>query len=283
MKIAKVINNNVISTYDDTGQEVIVVGTGVGFQGKEGKKIDESKIQKIYRLEDSKVSSRMKELLLDLPMNELKVCTEIIDYARSQLDTPLNDNIYVTLTDHVHFAIERYKKDMIYPNPMIREVRTYYEKEYEIGKYAVDLIQEKLEIPLPIDDAVSIALHIVSAELDARVRDTVKIVGFLEKVSDIVREYFNIQIEEDSLAYERFITHLKFLSRKLFSNGEVQDINEDMQDMIERLYPEEYKCAIEIGSFIGKEYEKEMTSAELAYLTMHIERVKNSSQDRKEN
>ena len=55
MKIDKVMNNNVVSSIDEDGQEIIVVGTGVGFQGKEGKPVDEKKIQKIFRLEDPKM------------------------------------------------------------------------------------------------------------------------------------------------------------------------------------------------------------------------------------
>lgn len=35
MKIDKVMNNNVVSSIDEDGQEIIVVGTGIGFQGKE--------------------------------------------------------------------------------------------------------------------------------------------------------------------------------------------------------------------------------------------------------
>ena len=49
MKIDKVMNNNVVSSIDEDGQEIIVVGTGIGFQGKEGKVVDEKKIQKIFR------------------------------------------------------------------------------------------------------------------------------------------------------------------------------------------------------------------------------------------
>ena len=56
MKIDKVMNNNVVSSIDEDGQEIIVVGTGIGFQGKEGKVVDEKKIQKIFRLEDPKTS-----------------------------------------------------------------------------------------------------------------------------------------------------------------------------------------------------------------------------------
>ena len=61
MKIDKVMNNNVVSSIDEDGQEIIVVGTGIGFQGKEGKVVDEKKIQKIFRLEDPKMIPEIKK------------------------------------------------------------------------------------------------------------------------------------------------------------------------------------------------------------------------------
>lgn len=278
MKINKVMNNNVVSTFDDQGHEIIVVGTGVGFQGKEGKNIDETKIQKIFRLEDPKITNKMKELLTDLPMEELDVSTEIISHAKRSLGTELNENIYVTLTDHIHFAIQRYEDHMVFPNPMFREVRLFYQKEFELGEYALGMIKQRLGVSLPLDEAVSIALHIVSAEFDTRVKDTLKITDFLEDVMEKVKKYFKIEIEQDSLNYERFLTHLKFLSRKLFSSAQMDDSNESVREMIQQLCPEEYACAEDIGEYIEKHYGKTMTPGEIAYLTMHIDRIRKNSE-----
>ena len=103
MKIDKVMNNNVVSSIDEDGQEIqiIVVGTGIGFQGKEGKVVDEKKIQKIFRLEDPKMIRKLKEILQDLPMEQFEISTAIIEHAKQSLGTELNENIYVTLTDHI--------------------------------------------------------------------------------------------------------------------------------------------------------------------------------------
>ena len=43
MQIIKVINNNVISSEDDKGKEIIVMGKGIGFGKKAGEEIDETK------------------------------------------------------------------------------------------------------------------------------------------------------------------------------------------------------------------------------------------------
>ena len=256
MKIDKVMNNNVVSSIDEDGQEIIVVGTGVGFQGKEGKPVDEKKIQKIFRLEDPKMIRKLKEILQDLPMEQFEISTAIIEHAKQSLGTELNENIYVTLTDHIHFAIQRYEDHMNFPNPMLREVKLFYEKEFALGEYALGMIKQKLHIDLPMDDAASIALHIVSAEFDTRVRDTLKITQFLEDVMEQVKNYFHLEIDTQSLSYERFITHLKFLSRKLFASERMDDMNNDVQEMIQKICPEEYQCARYIKSFIKKQYKK---------------------------
>lgn len=277
MKIDRVMNNNVVSSVDEDGQEIIVVGTGIGFHGKEGKPIDERKIQKIFRLEDPKMIRKLKEILKDLPMEQFEISSAIIEHAKQSLNTQLNENIYVTLTDHIHFAIQRYEDHMNFPNPMLREVKLFYDKEYELGEYALGMIKQRLGITLPIDDAASIALHIVSAEFDTRVRDTLKITGFLEDVMEQVKKYFHLEIDTESISYERFITHLKFLSRKLFASERMDDVNNDMQEMIQKICPEEYECARYIRCYIRDKYQKDMTNAELAYLTMHIERIRKSS------
>ena len=250
MKIDKVMNNNVVSSIDEDGQEIIVVGTGIGFQGKEGKVVDEKKIQKIFRLEDPKMIRKLKEILQDLPMEQFEISTAIIEHAKQSLGTELNENIYVTLTDHIHFAIQRYEDHMNFPNPMLREVRLFYEKEFALGEYALGMIKQRLNISLPLDDAASIALHIVSAEFDTRVKDTLKITEFLEDVMEQIKNYFHLEIDTQSLSYERFITHLKFLSRKLFASERMDDMNNDVQEMIQKICPEEYQCAGYIKTFI---------------------------------
>ena len=50
MQIIKVINNNVISSEDDKGKEIIVMGKGIGFGKKAGEEIDETKIEKVCDL-----------------------------------------------------------------------------------------------------------------------------------------------------------------------------------------------------------------------------------------
>ena len=274
MKIAKIINNNVVSTCDEEGREIIVMGRGVGFKAKEGNTIDEEKVEKIFRLESQNTMDKFKELLENLPMEHVQISAEIIGYAKEDLNRPINPNVYITLTDHINFALERYKQKMMFSNPLIREVRSFYHAEYLIGEYAIAMIERDLGVKLPVDEAASIALHIVNAEYDAPMGDTIKITNLIQQVLEVVREDFSIELDEQSLSYERFITHLRFLAQRVFTGEHMNLDNLEFQEVIDRLYPEEYACSQKIQALIKLQYRHQVTEEEVAYLALHIKRIR---------
>ena len=274
MKIAKIINNNVVSTCDEEGREIIVMGRGVGFNAKEVNTIDEEKVEKIFRLESQNTMDKFKELLENLPMEHVQISAEIIGYAKEVLNRPINPNVYITLTDHINFALERYKQKMMFSNPLIMEVRSFYHAEYLIGEYAIAMIERGLGVKLPVDEAASIALHIVNAEYDAPMGDTIKITNLIQQVLEVVREYFSIELDEQSLSYERFITHLRFLAQRVFTGEHMNLDNLEFQEVIDRLYPEEYACSQKIQALIKLQYRHQVTEEEVAYLALHIKRIR---------
>ena len=274
MKISRIINNNVVSTCDEEGREVIVMGRGVGFKAKEGSTIDKDKIEKVFRLDSQNTMDKFKELLVNLPMEHVQISAEIISYAKEVLNRPINPNVYITLTDHINFALERFKQKMMFSNPLIREVRSFYHAEYLIGEYAIAMIDRDLGIKLPVDEAASIALHIVNAEYDAPMGDTIKITNLIQQVSEVVEEYFNIKLDEQSLSYERFITHLRFLAQRVFTGEHMNLDNLEFQKVIDRLYPEEYACSQKVQALIKLQYGHQVTEEEVAYLALHIKRIR---------
>lgn len=81
--------------------------------------------------------------------------TQIITYAKNNIGLKLHQSIYLTLTDHISFAIERYKKGMQFDNPLKVEVKTFYPIEFGVGKYAIRKVREKLDVELNEDEAAS--------------------------------------------------------------------------------------------------------------------------------
>ena len=277
MKIVKVINNNIVSTCDEDGREIVVMGRGIGFKAREGSVIDQEKIEKVFRLDSQNTMDRFKEMLVNLPMEHVQISAEIISYAKSVLNRPINPNVYITLTDHINFALERFKQKMMFSNPLIREVKAFYNEEYLIGEYAIAMIERDLGVKLSVDEAASIALHIVNAEYDGPMGDTIKITNLIQQVLEVVKEYFQVELDKQSLYYERFITHLRFLAQRVFTGERMELDNLEFQEMIDRMYPEEYACSQKVKALIQREYGHEVTEEELAYLTLHIRRIRSRS------
>ena len=152
MVISKLINNNyVVAANDD--EEVIVKGIGVGYKKSIGSIIHMGQIEKIYRINNNKTIDELSGLLKDIPDEQFQVCDKVIDFAKKTLKTELNPNLYVTLTDHVNFAIFRLSKGITVANPMLNEIKSFYPKEFEIGKYAITQIDKKLGLNFGDDEA----------------------------------------------------------------------------------------------------------------------------------
>ena len=143
MRIEKVINNNIISARDDKGVELVVMGRGIGFDKKPGNEITDGKIEKIFRLDKMDDREHFKELLASLPLEYIRLSTDIITYAKDSLELKLNQNVYLTLTDHIGFALNRHREGMDFNNVLYDEIRLFYPVEYSIGRYALELIEER--------------------------------------------------------------------------------------------------------------------------------------------
>lgn len=88
------------------------MGRGIAFQKWRGDEVDESQIEKIFVTENKSVNEKLLALVNDIPVKYLEISEEIIKYAEDRLDTKLNENIYLTLTDHISFAINRYENNL---------------------------------------------------------------------------------------------------------------------------------------------------------------------------
>lgn len=273
MKVERIINNNVVSAFDSKGKEVVIMGKGIGFQARKGNVIEKDMIEKIFYLESQTTVDKFKELIANLPLEHIQVSNDIITYAHKVLNKKLNQNIYITLTDHISFAIERFSQGMMFENPLLWDVQSLYRHEYQIGEYAVALIDKEIGVKLPVDEAASIALHIVNAEYNTAMSDVMNITKIIPNVIQIVKEEFNISLEEQSLTFERFVNHLKFVAQRIVRKEQLDSIDSIFCDMTKSLYPEEFQCSHKIAEYLYEHFKQNIAVEEKAMLTIHIRRV----------
>ncbi|ARC15800.1 PRD domain-containing protein [Clostridioides difficile] len=274
MIINKILNNNVIITLDDNDEEVIVMGKGIGYQKSKGNLIDKTKVNKVFRISNKEISNKLQELLNNIPIEHMKLSSEIIEYAQIKLNKKLNESIYISLSDHTYSAIQRMKEGINVKNAILWEIKRFYKEEFEIGMKALDIIENKTGIKLPEDEAGFIAFHIVNAQLSEGHTLASDITKLIQEVLSIVRYHFRIEFHEESVFYYRFIMHLKFFAQRLLLDSAHEgETDKELLSIIKSKYNKEFECVVKIKNFIKKQYNYILTDDELIYLTIHLAKV----------
>lgn len=271
MKINKIINNNVISVTQNN-QERVVMGKGIGFQKEEGDIVEESKIDKIFDLNNQEISDRFKTLLIEVPIEIVQAVEKIIEVAKIEYHKELSDTIYVALTDHINFAIERQQEGMAIKNGLLWEIKKFYPTEYEIGMRGLDWIEEIAGAKLPEDEAGFIAIHLLNAEHN-NLADYNHVTEMVQNILSLVKYHFRLDFDEESLTYFRFVTHLNFLAQRILSKNPLNTSEIELYDIVKEKYKDAFKCVKKIEVFLMKKYQYEMTKDEVLYLTIHIQRL----------
>ncbi|BES64543.1 PRD domain-containing protein [Gottschalkiaceae bacterium SANA] len=274
MVICKVLNNNVVVVEDAHGKEQILMGCGIAFGKRTGDFVAKKDIEKVFALTSADVSGKFQELISEIPMESMEVSAEIISYAKTKLGKKLNDSIYISLTDHLHTAIERHKAGIAVKNVLLWDIKRFFADEYQIGIRALDMVEESFDIRLPNDEAGFLALHIVNAEMDEVTENMYEITSVMQEITSIVKYYFKIEFDEESVYFYRFVTHLKFFAQRLINLNNYADENDDnLLETIREKYPDAYLCVMRIGHYIQEKYHYTMSNEEKLYLTIHIARV----------
>lgn len=274
MKIEKALNNNVAIIIDG-GEEKIVMGKGIAFSKHKGDEISADAIDKTFVLSSPDSLNQFAQLLKDIPYEYVTLAQEIIAYAKTTLGKKLDEKINIDLTDHIYTAVKRLKDGIVIKNALLWDIQRFYQDEYTIGTYALDVIEKKFGVRLPDDEAGFIALHIVNAELsEGNLEDIYAITQVMQEIMNIIRRTFNKDFDQQNVYYYRFMTHLRFFAQRLINKTTYQDEDDmDLFEMIKKKYPSSYKCTERIKEFVKNRYHYDISGEEEMYLTIHIERL----------
>lgn len=264
MKVIKNINNNVSLCLDSKGREVIAFGKGIGF-AKPPYEIPLSKIQRTFY----DVNENYLSVLALIPEEIINLATEIVNYANQKLDNRYAANVIFALADHIQFAVQREKEHIHIKLPVFYEVQNAYPIEMKIGLYAVDLINRRLQVALPGEEAANIVLHLLNYEVKEKNGFYNSEKSVIEKCADLVEQIMEIQIDKTGFNYFRFVTHLLYLLERVRKNEMISTENEKLFSSLKQEYPKAYQCSLEIDRVLDRPLNEE----ELLYLILHINRL----------
>lgn len=273
MKVSKVINNNVITCLDDDGRELVVMGKGLGFRFRPGASLDPSQAEKIFRMDTPEEVGTLKSLFSSLPPELLELCSGIIDHANTALGHRLNASIYLTLSDHVQFALTRARQGQNFANPLMTEVRVFYPGELAVGMFALERIREKFGVELPQDEAATIALHIVNAEFDSSLNATMHATQVLRPIMDIVEQWPGLELNTQHLYYDELVVHMKFLAIHAFTHETQAWASPNLVQSVREHFSVPFACSQAVTAYLSQESGNLISDTEQAYLALCIHRA----------
>jgi len=274
MRIHKIINHNIVVSQDEANNEVILMGRGIAFNKKKNDTIDERLIEKRFHLEKEVINDHFIELLREIPEDIINVTHEVIEYIKRAMSRKIDDRIYLTLLDHINYAVVRYLQGIQFNNMLLVEIKHLYKEEIKIAQEALAMINQRLMVNLPEDEAAFIALHIVNAQLELDITEVQQVTTLINEILNIVRYHFKITLDESTLDYDRFVTHLKFFARRLLKSQEKNEDDAALYNIVKERYPSEYNCVKAIESHIEKAHKQALSLSEKLYLMMHMTRLK---------
>ena len=171
------------------------------------------------------------------------------------------------------YAIERKQQGIVVANELSWEMKKFYNAEFQVGLKALDIVKQELDVELPEDEAGFIALHFVNAEYGTDIRDAVKFPDQMQAIVDIVERDLGILLDESSLHYERFMTHIKFLIQRIYRKELLSSEDRELSLLMQRKYPREYQCSLKVAEYIMQATGSRLSEEEIMYLSVHIRRV----------
>lgn len=273
IKAIKKINNNVVLVKLDDGKEAFVLGKGVGFK-KTPYDIEQNDpvIEKIF-IQNDVNTNRYIEIFNQIKMPVIMVTEDIISKGKSMLSTDLSETLLFTLADHINNAIQRPNQTDELVNTLHYEVKHIYPTENKIGEYAIEEISKKLNIKLPQEESSLIALHFVNAQLKSNdFSETSKITQIIKDIITIVKYNMKSEIDENSINFSRFVTHLRyFIIRQI--NGESLNEKNDLYEVVSKTAEKELGCLKKICEYLEVNHQWNVTTDEQLYLLLHLKRI----------
>ena len=274
-RILNPMNNNVSLVRNSKGEELIVIGKGISFGKKKGDLISEDQVEKVFRMKTEESRENFMALLKDVPLDFITVTYEIIDNLSKKYQYPVQEYLYVTLTDHIYCSYQAISQGR-YKDSNLPDISVKYPIAFQIAQEAFEIYRQKLTENFPEDEIIRIAYHFINAEGE----NEVEVVEFIDKrkeilksVENVLRSYEIQRTPENNNFYDRFMIHLNYFLDYLDRSRDDNQSLLDMEKHIKQTYPRAFEIGSKIYDVITQHTGLDLYKSERVYLVLHIQRL----------
>lgn len=274
MVIEKIFNNNVLQAYDEHNNKFVLIGRGLAFQKKPGEDVDQDKVLQTFVLSSNDVLAQFNVLMNQVPSTIVSLSAQIIEMAQKELQASFSTTTMIGLTDHINYALERVKNQQPIRNMLVWEVKKFYEREFQVAEKAVKLLEKELDVSFTEDEVGFIALHFVNGQLEnGHMNETIVATKTLDDILSIVQMHYSLALNQESVNYVRFVTHVKFFIKRILSQEMTSSNEDELFEQIKEKYDEAYRCTYKIKKYLKESLNIDMGNDEMLYFMLHINRV----------
>ena len=267
-RIMKVLNKNGILVLDDqSGQEQILLGNGVGFGHRIGERMTRLPEGKRYELVKQKESALTR--VNEIEPVYIEAAGRIIEEAEKVLGN-LQHDILIPMADHIAMAASRIREHMEIPNPFLQDIRTLFEEEYTAAKNGVEILKSLTDLEFSEDEIGYITLHLHAGLAKENVAQSLETARLVNRCLGMIEEYMNKKLTADSLGYNRLVSHIRYMLARV-RKGE--SVNLDLEDYARHSFPKEYEAAAKVCQILEQEMKLHFPQEETGFLAIHIRRV----------
>ncbi|HFI0287868.1 TPA: PRD domain-containing protein [Streptococcus suis] len=275
-RIVQALNNNVALVKNENEEQAVVMGLGITFQKKKGDVVAQNKIEKIFQLKSNESKENLLTLLKDVPLDFITVTYDIIDSLTNIYQYPVQEYLYVTLTDHIYFSYQSLLKGT-YQNSKLPDISSEYPLEYQMARKALEILRQRILEDFPEDEVFRIALHFINAKGENQV-----LTASQENLSKNLNRLIEQELQkhgirrtkENSNFYDRFMIHQTyFIERIERSQLDSNPSLENLETYIKEQHPEAYRIGSDIYDLIAKETGTDLSKTEKVYIVLHIQRL----------
>ncbi|WWY81609.1 PRD domain-containing protein [Pediococcus pentosaceus] len=277
MCIKRRLNNNVVLVEDDTSQPLIVMGKGVGYKAYPGNSLNEALIDRTFILKNEPENEidRVVALIKEIPIEYVMVSNTIIKQAEKELKADFGLSMMISLADHIFSVVDRKKKGISVVSPLHWDIKQLFPVEVNLGKQAVAIIHNTLNIQLDATEATAIAMHFLSSEDNYEsIQQAMNVTKIISDIILIIQYHFQFEINQNSISFSRLVSHLQYFLIRQVKRIKMMDMSEEMIRVVIQQYQDSFQCAEKIINYLDKSHHVKPSLEEEIYLTMHIERVR---------
>lgn len=272
MKVLQILSRHAILAEDFYGNRKILVGNELGKQCKVNEIVPKEALDQSVSFEGDDFRNYCR-LMKIVPESYFEIVYKIVSLAEKKLHQRLNPQILIILTDHIYFAVQRKKKNLLFYDENIWNVKKVYPSEFALAEEALQLIEKVLKESLPREEAACLVFHIVNAQQGTASMNVFETADIIKNILSIIKFFYGREADIASTQYARFISYFQLFLQRMGEGKTIASQDAFLHQQAKEKYRKEIKCIGRMETYLQKIFQRPVPSEEKIYLAVYLRRM----------